>query len=276
MSEQNGQGGAAGGAGGAAGGQAGGAGDAGAAPFFSGFEGEVKAWAETKGFKDPQALAVSSMNLEKLLGADRAGRTVVLPKDDNDVEGRKAFLAKLGVPDSADGYNLPVPEGGNADFAKTAADWFHKAGVPPQAARSVSEAWNGFMQKAMADAEAAAKVESQKQLEGVKGEWADKFDENSELARRYVKASGLNAEQLSAVEEALGTATFLKTFHKLGTQLGEAGFTAGDGQGGGGFNAAHAAVRQQLADLRTQRIEGKISQDEFLAKSEELNSKMAA
>lgn len=273
MTDQNTQ----GGAGGAGGGQGGQQGDGGApAPFFSGFQGEVKTWVETKGFKDPEALAMSSMNLEKLLGADRSGRTVVLPKDENDVEGRKAFLAKLGVPDTADGYNLPVPEGGSDEFAKTAADWFHKAGVPPQAARTVAEAWNGYMQKAMADAEAAATVESQKQLDAVKGEWGQKFDENSELARRYVKETGLSTEQLAAVEEALGTATFLKTFHKLGTQMGEASFTTGDGQGGGGFNAANAQAKQQLHDLRMQRIEGKISQDEFLKRSEELNSKIAA
>lgn len=265
-----------GGAGAGAGGQGGGDGGA-PAPFFAGFQDAgAKTWAEAKGFKDPEALAISGMNLEKLLGADRAGRTVVLPKDENDVEGRKAFLAKLGVPDSPDGYNLPVPEGGSGDFAKTAADWFHKAGVPPQAARAVSEAWNGYMQKAMADADAAAMAESQKQLDAIKGEWGQKFDENSELARRYVKASGLNAEQLAAVEQALGTATFLKTFHKLGTQLGEASFTTGDGQGGNGFTAAQAQVRQQMQDLRQQRIDGKISQEEFLARSEALNAKMAA
>lgn len=246
------------------------------APFFSGFQNaDAKTWAETKGFKDPESLAVSSMNLEKLLGADRAGRTVVLPKDENDVEGRKAFLSKLGVPDTPDAYNLPVPEGGNTDFAKTAADWFHKAGVPPQAARAVSEAWNGYVQKAMADEEAAALAQSQQELEAVKGEWGQKFDENSELARRYVKASGLTGEQLTAIEQALGTATFLKTFHKLGTQLGEAAFTSGDGQGSG-FNAASAQAKQQLHDLRQQRIEGKISQEEFLARSEALNSKIAA
>ena len=271
MSEPNTQGGAAG----ANGGQGGESGAA--APFFSTFQSpDAKTWAETKGFKDPESLAVSSMNLEKLLGADRAGRTVVLPKDDNDVEGRKAFLAKLGVPDSPDGYSLPVPEGTDAAFAKTAADWFHKAGVPPQAARAVSEAWNGYVQKAMADADAAAQAESQKQLDTVKGEWGDKFNEHSEMARRYVKASGLNEEQLGAIEQALGTATFLKTFHKLGTQLGEASFTAGDGQGGGGFNAANGKLRQELHDLRQLRIDGKISQDEFLARSEALNSKVAA
>ena len=270
MSEQGTQG-AAGGAGGA-----GGDGQGAPAPFFAGFQSpDAKAWAEAKGFKDPEALAVSGMNLEKLLGADRAGRTVVLPKDENDVEGRKAFLAKLGVPDTADGYSLPVPEGGSPEFAKTAADWFHKAGVPPQAARAVSEAWNGYMQKMMADADAAAQVESQKALDAVKGEWGEKFGENSEIARRYVKVSGLNEEQLAAVEQALGTATFLKTFHKLGTQLGEASFATGDGQGGG-FNAANAQVRQQLNDLRMQRIEGKITQDQFLAASEALNAKMVA
>ncbi|HQQ71498.1 MAG TPA: hypothetical protein PLL92_14465, partial [Alicycliphilus sp.] len=102
MSEQAGAG--AAGAAGAGAGSAG-AGDAGGnpAPWFSSFQDAgVKSWAESKGFKDPETAVASAWNLEKLIGADRNGRTVVLPKYDKDVEGIKAFRAKLGVPDSPD------------------------------------------------------------------------------------------------------------------------------------------------------------------------------
>lgn len=266
----------AGAAGAAGGGDAGGQGGQ-AAPWYSGVQDAgLKTWIETKGFKDPESVAMSALNLEKLIGADRIGRTVVLPKDDKDVEGIKAFRAKLGVPDSADAYALPVPEGGDAAFAKTAAGWFMEDGVPPAAARNIAQKWNGHIQAMMQAAEAEAAAKSEQALGEVKAKWGDKFEANAEVARRYVKATGLNEEQLAAVEQALGTATFLETFHKLGTSLGEANFTGGDQNGGGGFSTAKAALQQQLVDLRQQRIEGKISQDEFLAKSEALNAKMAA
>lgn len=269
---------AAGGAQGAQGsGAAAGAGDGQAAPWYSGVQDAgLKTWIESKGFKDPEAVATSALNLEKLVGADRIGRTVVLPKDDKDLEGIKAFRAKLGVPDSPDAYALPVPEGGDAAFAKTAAGWFMEAGVPPGAARTIAQQWNGHMQAAMQAMEAEESAKSEQALGEIKGKWGDKFDQNAEVARRYVKASGLNEEQLSAVERALGTATFLETFHKLGTSLGEAGFTTGDNAGGAGFTPAKAAAHKEMTDLRQLRIEGKISQEEFLRKNEELNARIAA
>ena len=65
-------------------------------PWFAGFQNaEAKTFVESKGFKDPESLVTSYANMEKLLGADRAGRTVVLPKDANDAEGLKAFRAKM-------------------------------------------------------------------------------------------------------------------------------------------------------------------------------------
>lgn len=243
-------------------------------PWFAGFQDqETRSWVEAKGYKDIEALAHSSRNLESLLGADRAGRTIVLPKDENDAEGMKAFRAKLGVPEDAKGYQLPTPDGMDAKFAETAAAWFHKAGVPPAQARAVTEAWNAHFGELVKQAEAQAAAESVKQLDAVKAEWGQNFDANSEMARRFLKASGLNDEQVGQVESALGTAAMLKTFHKIGSQLGEASFTSGDAST---QSAAKAQVRQQIDDLRQRRIEDKISADEYMAQMNTLQAKLAA
>ena len=234
---------------------------------------DFKDWVGAKGFKDPVSALQSSFNLEKLLGADRAGRTVVLPKDDNDADGIKAFRSKIGVPDKAADYQLPVPEGGDAKFAETAAAWFQKNGIPASAARAFWTEQNNHLTEQIRNATAAAEAESQKQLDAVRQEWGGSFDANAEIARRYVKASGLNEEQIGAVEEALGTAVFLKTFHGLGKSLGEQGFT-GDPNGGGG--GGRELVRQQLEDLRSQRAEGKISAEDFFQRSEQLQKRLAA
>ena len=60
-----------------------------------------------KGWKTGDDAITGYQNLEKLIGAEKAGRSVVLPKDENDVEGNKAFRAKLGVPEKVDGYAIP-------------------------------------------------------------------------------------------------------------------------------------------------------------------------
>ncbi|MET0659134.1 MAG: hypothetical protein ABW110_13365, partial [Steroidobacteraceae bacterium] len=76
-----------------------------------------KSLVETKGFKSVEDVFNWGINAEKLIGLDRAGRTVVLPKDEADVEGRKAYYAKIGVPESADKYELPLPEGDDGSFS---------------------------------------------------------------------------------------------------------------------------------------------------------------
>ena len=244
------------------------------APWFAGFQNaEAKTFVESKGFKDPESLVTSYANMEKLFGADRAGRTVVLPKDDSDVEGLKAFRSKLGVPDTADKYDLPVVEGQEPEFAKAAAGWFHARGVAPAAAREIFGDFNKYIGEMVKSDQMAAQAESTKQLEAVKGEWGQKFDENAEVARRYVKAAGLTEEQLSAVEGALGTATFLKTFHTMGKAMGEASFAGG---GNGGFTGDRGALAQQMNDLRNRRIEGKIGEQEYLAEADRIGKLLAA
>jgi hypothetical protein len=72
---------------------------------------DIKNWAANKNFKDAGAALESSYNLEKLIGFEKAGRTLVLPKDDAPVEEQRAFWQKLGAPEKAEDYKLPIPEG---------------------------------------------------------------------------------------------------------------------------------------------------------------------
>src|ERR1700748_763608 len=102
----------------------------------------IKEWAANKKFPDAESALKSYSNLEQLMGADKAGRTVMTPKDDTDVEGWKALGTKLGVPANAEEYKLPVPEGDNGDFAKLASGWMQKANIPPAMARALAAEWN--------------------------------------------------------------------------------------------------------------------------------------
>src|SRR5262245_744719 len=68
----------------------------------------LKDYVGTKGWKTADDVISGYQNLEKLPGLQAAGRTIVLPKDDADVDGIKAFRAKLGVPEKVDGYTVPA------------------------------------------------------------------------------------------------------------------------------------------------------------------------
>lgn len=235
------------------------------APWFAD---DQKDYVTNKGWKAPADAVTSAINLEKLMGADKAGRTVVMPKDDKDVEGLKAFRAKMGVPESADKYELPFPDGESGDFAKTAASWFHKQGVPKAAAQEIAKEWNTFFEGMLKEDSTKLQAESQKQLDTLKTEWGNDFDKNSEFARRFLRASGWDDAKVKKYEDTFGTAAMLKDFHGWGSKTGEHDFAGGGG--GGSFSLSPQAAKEKLGDLRQQRIEGKITQKDYLEQMEKL------
>lgn len=227
------------------------------------FSAEQKDYVGNKGWKSGADAIGAYQNLESLIGADRAGRTIVMPKDDKDVEGTKAFRAKLGVPDSADAYQLPVPQGSDGAFAKVAAGWMHELGVPLKQAQALTTKWNEYVEKLVNDSIATDKAKSEEAVAGLKKEWGDKFDGNSELGRRFANTLGVTAEELNAIEGAIGTARMLKLFHGGGTRLGEPA-PGGGNNGEGKFNATtQQQAQKELADLQTQRIAGTISDKDY-------------
>jgi hypothetical protein len=238
----------------------GGGGEGTPAPAWFGNEAN-KALVESKGFKGVDDVFTWGQNAEKLIGADRAGRTIVLPKDDKDAEGIKAFRTKLGVPEKADDYGLPVPEGGDPAFAKTASAWFHESGVPKDAALKIATKWNEHLKSQMDAIDKQLADNSAKELGELKTKWGDKAQANEEHARRFMKAIGWNDDQVKKFEGAMGTAFMLEHFNSLGQKMGEAGFLKGDGQGGGGVTKDQAKAK--VAELNAARTAGTITAAEF-------------
>lgn len=241
-----------------------------AAPWFPDTH---KEFVESKGWKAPGDVLDSYANLEKLIGAEKAGRTVVLPKDANDVEGRKAFFAKIGVPDTPDAYELPVPAGEGAEFAKTAAQWFHANGVPKAAAQAIAEQWNGFMEKLVTEEQQKAQVASAQQLDKLKTEWGPEFDKRAEYARRFLKEAGWDDSKVAKYEQAFGTAEMLRDFYQWGSKLGEPDFVTGNPQG---FTPQKAAVQAKINELRQKRIAGQVTDAQFHAEMSVLGPQLEA
>lgn len=226
---------------------------------------EQREYVESKGWKAPAELLSSYTNLEKLIGADRVGRTIVMPKDETDLEGRKAFLAKLGVPESPDKYGLELPNAKGPEEVAFVAKMLHEADVPLTSAHKIMKALTDWT-KQNDEAEALqAQAASQKELDAVKAEWGDKFDQNSEFARRFLRASGWDDDKISKYEQAFGTAQMLKDFHSWGSKISEPTFD----KGGSGF-ADRSALTAQMNELRMRRVNNQIGQDEYLAEADRL------
>jgi hypothetical protein len=231
------------------------------------FPAEHKDYVANKGWKNPADVLTSAINLEKLIGADKAGRTVVLPKDDKDAEGIKAFRAKLGVPEKPEEYELPLAEGDKGEFAKTVAGWFHAQGVPKSAAQAIAKQWNEHIGGIVKAEQDAAKIESEKQLGTLKGEWGGDFEKNSEFARRFLRASGWDDAKVALYEQTFGTAAMLKDFHAFGSKFQESPLAGGQG-GGGSFTISKQAAQTKLEEIRKARMAGTITDQEWKASKE--------
>lgn len=233
------------------------------APAPAWFSDTNKDYVANKGFKTGDDAITSLKNLETLLGAEKAGRTLVLPKDDKDVDGIKSYRSKIGVPEKPEDYQLPVKEGDNGAFAKAASTWLHAAGIPKAAGQALAQHWEKYHAEALANAQTELKAQSDKQLDGLRAEWGGDFDKNSEQARRFMKSAGFSDEEVGLYEETFGTANMLKRWASIGAKLGEHGFGGGDGGG----NPGAAKARDELEQLRQGRVEGKITEDEWNRRS---------
>lgn len=232
--------------------------------WYNGFgNAEVKTWAQSKGFKDAEAVTESAYNLEKLIGFDRAGRTLVVPKDDATPEEIKAFQSKLGVPDSADGYTLPLPADADPALVKTMQGWMHEAGIPPKSAAKLTEAFVKFSVEQKTSEDKTLFDQSDKAFGEVTARWGKDSDANLELGKRFA-AQLIPAEVtldngskvsrndfLAKVFNATGaTGAMMELFAKAGGGLGEHQMHTNT-QGGMPDNSpgsAQARIKSLLAD----------------------------
>lgn len=239
---------------------------------------ELKGFLSNKKFATPFELATAYRNLEGVYGADKAGRTILKPNDQVGADGKvtkrddagwSAFNKAIGVPEKAEDYKLPVPEGDDGAFAKTASVWMHKRGVPASAAVGLAEDWNGFIAEQVKAGEEADAMKAGTETAALRAEWGDKADANFALAQRglnaVAKIAGLNMEAKGDIEHLqaiLGAGKMTKMFQAIGHLVKESGFAGGDGGGDGGaiFSRTVESAQKELNQIQLDRTNGKITQ----------------
>lgn len=205
---------------------------------------ELRTLAETKGWDKggPESVLSSYHNLEKMFGADKAGRAVVMPGPEADEATVSEFYGKLGRPDTAEGYELSVPEGDDGAMAEWASNVFHEAGLTAKQAQIVSDKWNehvGSMQTAAVDQNAQSAASAEAEL---RREWGTAYDQKVNGINEAAAALNLSQENLEGLRSSMGPSAAMKFVDGLAGKLGESPMDTGGANMGGALTPASAQI----------------------------------
>lgn len=170
-------------------------------------------------WKNPGDLVTSYRNLEKLSGVP-PDRLLKLPTEKDGPDAWKPVFQKLGMPDTADKYVVPVPEGDKGDFAKVAKDWFHAANMTQSQVTKLAEFNNAYIaQRAKAQQE-AVDMRNLNDVSELKKAWGNDYDANSQLVDKAAEAFGMDQTILDALKQAAGPKKAMEFLHNIGKKMG--------------------------------------------------------
>lgn len=227
--------------------------EAAAASPLDGFQDEtLREYATGKGFDKSglEGVVKSYSHLEKLISAEKAGRTVLLPGPDADETAMNDFYTKLGRPEKAEGYELPVPEGDDGKMADWARGVFHEAGLTAKQAAIVSEKWNAHMGALQGDATLASEQSAQQAEAELKREWGAAYDQKVNGIDQAAANLGMTEDQLSGLHASMGPVAAMKFVDSLAGKLGERPVDVG-GEALGGSTLTPQMATQELQKLGT-------------------------
>ncbi len=210
-------------------------------------------------FTSPADVVKSYAELERKLG-----RSVEIPDAHASDEERAAFHKRLGVPESADGYDLAVPDvGRDGDADARLARYSHLAheiGLTPQQAQAavdwyyqeIAAATEAQAGQHARDAETAADTTADLEAD-LRKEWGSDYDRNMEYGRRALTTFG-DAETVDKLERIVGDKQVVRMLARIGRRMGEAGDTGGGETLSDGRRNGHSqGLAQELDALMNRR-----------------------
>lgn len=219
-------------------------------PWLSGADDLTVGYVQNKGWTEPAQVLDGYRNLEKVMGADRLGRTVVMPKPDAPPAEMEAYFNKLGRPSDPSGYKFELPSDADPKFASGAAAEFHRLGVPKDMAEGIVK-WNNDQ---VAAAQEAAKQEHLQKFQAddaaLHTKWGLAFSQEMERARAAARGLGVTEEQVNAMELNLGHMATMEFFRNIGLKIGEPDFVSGDGKASFGGAMTSQQALAKIAALR--------------------------
>ena len=210
---------------------------------------EYRSFVDNKGWKSADDALKSYVNLERQIGQDR----VALPSEGDDVANWEGW-SRLGTPETADGYELNVPQG-YEEYSADLSDWFrqeaHSAKLPAHMAQRLHDA---YVQRMM-DGQSDAVLDQQRQFEDwgneMKKEYGTAYDEKVGMARRAVRAFG--SDQLTDLLNNTGLGNhpeMIRAFAKIGAELSTSNQFK-DAEEAGSFGMTPEDARAEIARIRS-------------------------
>jgi hypothetical protein len=191
----------------------------------------TRAWAEAKGLQNGSFENVlgSYHNLEKMIGADRAGRTITLLGDDASPEERDAYFNKLGRPESAAQYSVALPEGVTDDTRlNMMRNKAHELGISDAQFSGLAEADAAYISATVQDVNDKAVISAADAEAQLRTEWGAAFDLKVAGIDVAAHKLGLSDDQLNGLREAMGPVESMKFVDSLNTKIGDHSFDEGE------------------------------------------------
>lgn len=197
-----------------------------AIPWFPTADEAAVSYLQNKKWTEPGQLLDAYRGAERFISAP-VERRLVMPAADASPEEVSKFYGQLGRPADPSGYKLETPQGGDPEFAKTAAGWLHKHNVPAKMAEGLVQELNAYASGKKQASETARAEARQADDAALRQEWGAAFDQNLEQARTFVRGMGLKADVIDKLSDSMGHAATLKFFQQLGAKMGEASYVEG-------------------------------------------------
>lgn len=153
-------------------------------------------------------------NAERLRGVP-AEQILRLPEPGNE-EQQAEFYSRLGVPDSPEGYEPVSIEGVPEDSLAPLATMSHTLKHTPAQHAEFMQQVAGFVEQARAESESALAARLTAEKVELDREWAPALEENMETAKHGIGQLGWDADQISAVEAAIGYKAVMQLAEMVG------------------------------------------------------------
>lgn len=183
-------------------------------------------YVQNKGWSDPKQVLDGYRNLEKLLGADKAGNAVVLPRLDADAKEWGPVWDRMGRPPAADGYARL--EGGDPEIQNTMFGRFHELGLSKAQGEGIAQWLAEFGNQSETQSQQQAEARFQTEDQAVKTEWGAAYTQNLAQAQAAARGLGLDAQTIDAISDALGHQRTMNLLQQIGSRMGEDSFVTGD------------------------------------------------
>ena len=203
-------------------------------------------------WKNPGDLITSYRHAETAVGVPPE-RLIKLPapRDAGDPKVWEPIWNKLGRPETAEKYVIPVPEGDKGEFASAMKPVLHKAGITQSQATILSTELNAMTVANQKAQQAELEAANLKDVTALKQAWGTEYDNRAKLVDRAAEQFGMTQDHLDAMKVVMGPKAAMEFLYNIGSKIAVEDRTVpGMGNQQTGFGLTPEAARAKIAEYK--------------------------